>query len=495
MNTPDRLIALGDSAPGGERVRALADAIDGFDATIRQAEAARLVALVSFLEEYRITSNYCGDGSEAYVEIGHEGTPLVGEFAVLEIAALLRMSKETAWGFASQALDLKYRLPGLWRLVVDAEVPVWQGLKVVEMTRHLSLDAAAFIDREVTRTLPVQGWTRVRASLPRWVLAADRSAAQRSAELARAERQVWVSGISDGCTEIYAKVDARDGVDFDAALDQIASTLPVDVDNPNDAQRRRAAAVGVLARQAFGQDALPVHTLVVHINATDPALPSASPVTSDGVATVERWGSVLTTELPAFLKDSKVIVRPILDPASLGATNPHDPSETMRFALDQRNPFDVFPYGSRPARSCDADHTREYVAGVAGQTRLDNLGPLSRTAHRAKTHSGWHLLQDEPGVFTWQTPLGYRYRVTPYGTVRLDDPHVSRVRDTSSQAPRSTLTRWPDISHWPDPGDLPKSTPWSTGGHRIRRRQRVVVTIGDGIPPDKVASSDDPPPF
>lgn len=49
-----------------------------------------------------------------------------------------------------------------------------------------------------------------------------------------------------------------------------------------------------------------------------------------------------------------------------------------------------------------------------------NLGPLSRTVHRAKTLSagtraGWQLHQPSPGIYHWTSPLGYRYRVDPIG--------------------------------------------------------------------------------
>ncbi|MPM38233.1 hypothetical protein SDC9_84862 [bioreactor metagenome] len=36
--------------------------------------------------------------------------------------------------------------------------------------------------------------------------------------------------------------------------------------------------------------------------------------------------------------------------------------------------------------------------------RVDNLGPLSRTVHRARTHSGFSLRQPVPGLWIWRTP-------------------------------------------------------------------------------------------
>ena len=94
----------------------------------------------------------------------------------------------------------------------------------------------------------------------------------------------------------------------------------------------------------------------------------------------------------------------------------------MRFALQQRNPVDVFPYATRGARSCDADHTNPYTPDGKTQTRLDNLGPLTRFTHRAKTHANWSLAQPKPGVYQWTSPYGYRYQVIANGTTRLHIP-------------------------------------------------------------------------
>lgn len=90
----------------------------------------------------------------------------------------------------------------------------------------------------------------------------------------------------------------------------------------------------------------------------------------------------------------------------------------MRRAVLLRHRFEIFPYGSHPSTGLDLDHTIPYRHGPdrpPGQTRPDNLGPLRRKAHRAKTHAGWRLSQPRPGTFAWLSPLGRRYLVTPSG--------------------------------------------------------------------------------
>ncbi|MGB7961940.1 MAG: hypothetical protein WCF12_03130, partial [Propionicimonas sp.] len=56
---------------------------------------------------------------------------------------------------------------------------------------------------------------------------------------------------------------------------------------------------------------------------------------------------------------------------------------------------------------------------------------------RAKTRAGWRLRQPRPGLFTWRSPLGRHYWITPDGLTHNDPDH----------RPRN------------DPGDVPQSAP------------------------------------
>ena len=221
------------------------------------------------------------------------------------------------------------------------------------------------------------------------------------------------------------------------------------------------ADLPVCPRSAEGTT-MPVHTLVVHINADDLAPdhisgtggrdpeqsgprnraghgrrnadPSATDCESDdhpghgphlpplGVARVDGWGPLLTSQLPEFLKDSTVIVRSIVDPGTIQPSDAYQTPNRMRFVIEQRNPVDVFPYGTIAAQHCDMDHTIPFVNGDKGQTHPGNLGPLARKAHRAKTHGDCQLEQPSPGLYIWTTKLGYHYAITAAGTTRIQIP-------------------------------------------------------------------------
>ncbi|HEY3408138.1 MAG TPA: hypothetical protein VGK53_08200, partial [Propionicimonas sp.] len=137
-----------------------------------------------------------------------------------------------------------------------------------------------------------------------------------------------------------------------------------------------------------------------------------------GVGRCEQLGPLTVQQIQQLVGHSRVEVRPVFNPDGIIPVDDYEIPARMRRAVLQRHRYEIFPYGSRTTTSLDLDHTRPYQWGEnwrPGQTDPDNLGPLRRKPHRAKTHAGWRLAQHEPGTFTWTSPLGRRYLITPAG--------------------------------------------------------------------------------
>ena len=128
----------------------------------------------------------------------------------------------------------------------------------------------------------------------------------------------------------------------------------------------------------------------------------------------------------------------------------------MRQAPRLTRPASIFPWtttGTTTGTATgDLDHTVAYLpreaGGPPGQTRLDNLGPMTRFAHRVKTHApGWRHHQPTP-VSTYGDParlLGAR--VDQHGS------HPSAATPTpANSTPPADVS--PDAN---DPAPLPKT--------------------------------------
>lgn len=106
-----------------------------------------------------------------------------------------------------------------------------------------------------------------------------------------------------------------------------------------------------------------------------------------------------------------------------------------------RHPAGVFPFGGGSSGRTDLDHTNPYRrGGPPGQTGLGNLGPLTRSEHRAKTVGRWAVRQPEPGTYLWRSPHGWIALTTNQGTLVLGDTsYAERLWRTASRiGPPST---------------------------------------------------------
>ena len=105
------------------------------------------------------------------------------------------------------------------------------------------------------------------------------------------------------------------------------------------------------------------------------------------------------------------------------AVDQHDPPEWMRELVILRDRECAFPWCHRDARDCDLDHIEAFVemddGGPPGQTRLDNLAPLCRRHHRAKTHFDWSYVRNRDGSYTWTSPHGRLFLVDGDRVTRL----------------------------------------------------------------------------
>ena len=68
------------------------------------------------------------------------------------------------------------------------------------------------------------------------------------------------------------------------------------------------------------------------------------------------------------------------------------------------------PVCRQPAWRGELDHT---IPWDEGPTCVCNLGGVCKTDHLLKHHPDWRLRQTSPGAFTWATPSGRTFTVTP----------------------------------------------------------------------------------
>ncbi len=403
---------------------------------------------------------------EQAIPLAGAGTPLVAEFAPAELAAALDVSHEAALALLGDVLDLAHRLPRLWALVGQLRVPVHLARRAAQESRDLTLEAAEHADRLLVwrprRLNPHRIGVLVHEA--RLYADPDRAIADHDRAMETRKVETRYGHGAPGTGEAWLVLDEADLIAFDATVSTMAATMGA-LGHPGSVDVRRANAVGILADPQRALDLLAVDptdptrpdpesdpavcaaedamyagpnpftrpaghpsrhpggevVLVLHLTDRDllhggcPRRPGPG---RGGVARSEELGPVLLARLAGWLSSAaKVTITPVLDVTAMDGVDAHDPPTRMAQAVRLRDETCVFPHCGRPSVRCDLDHIRPYQdpdrGGGPGQTHPDNLAPLCRRHHRAKTHADFTYQRLPDGSYRWTLPTGHQVTTDP----------------------------------------------------------------------------------
>ena len=391
----------------------------------READRRRLRLALHWAERHVVSdvldAAHWSDADPRDIEeaIGGAGTPMIGAGCVEPLAASLGVSSRTAMQLMSDGLDLRYRLPQVNARMEELRIAPWRARRVANLTHGLSAEAAAYVDAQLAPIADSCGAARIER------LVAEAAAVFDPAEQAEAEdeaKAAWGVRLDNYSGQTWAGTSRLEIIGDTPTLtrfhdligatahDQLDPDLPADVQPP--LEHRKVAALGIIAD---GAGATTRTTAYLHLDLAD--LPE--PLVRMGK--VEKLGPLTIARIREWLGTSRFTLQPVLDLARADAVDQHDPPAWMRELVILRDRTCVHPFCDRPSRDCDLDHIDAFVemddGGPPGQTRPDNLAPLCRRHHRAKTHYGWTYRRNRDGTYTWTGPDGHRLTVDTRGVV------------------------------------------------------------------------------
>ena len=213
-------------------------------------------------------------GTPGWVPAGADGTPLMGEFAAAELAALLGRSTGGGQQLVADAVNVRHRHPLLWAGVAAGTVRVWLAAKVARRCAacELTMEQARWVDAETTPYLTSLPVARFLALVEAKIIAADPDAAAERARQAALARFVHSSQTDEhGLRTLVARARAGDVLYLVAVLDRLAEILRVD-GHAGTLDERRAASLRILANPARALALLAGATL--HTTDEQPELPT-----------------------------------------------------------------------------------------------------------------------------------------------------------------------------------------------------------------------------
>src|SRR5215208_2305838 len=367
-----------------------------------RAEADLLRAAVAWADQHPAesleaaevfrSSGYWGGFGDTAVPIAGPGAPLVAEFSVAEFAAAVGVTTDAGKAYLGQAVELRYRLPRLWKRVVNGDLPGWKARRVAHETisQALTVEAAAHVDRHLAPVAHKVGVPVVDRLITEAIgrfmpetAEATRRAAADGRHLDVDHHQISFAGTS----LIHGEVDLADGLDLDAALAHRAAELK-DLGCVESLDVRRSMAIGEIARRQLTLDLAADAAPVVEEGALAPVSKPRTPTRqvvlylhlhqtaiegTGGVGRVENTRHPVTAEQIRTWcghSDAKVTVKPVIDLADHVHTDAYEVPDRIAEAVTLRDVTCVFPWCTRPARRlrpdehpCDCDHITPHSQG------------------------------------------------------------------------------------------------------------------------------------
>src|SRR4051812_38437137 len=225
----------------------------------QQEECNKMVLAVEWAAMHSVDSMddaACYPGFEAEMALAGPGAPLVAEFAVAELAVALRLTTDAGRTFLGLAMELRYRLPRVWKRVTSGDLAPWRARKVAEQTLTLSMEAAAFVDAHVAAFAHKIGHAGlehlVEEAITRFMPAEAEARRRAAAEHRHFDIHTHHSS-AEGGVDVTGILDLADALDLDAAVTRGAADLK-DLGCAESLDVRRSLAVGVMARRQLTLD-------------------------------------------------------------------------------------------------------------------------------------------------------------------------------------------------------------------------------------------------
>ncbi|WP_166391644.1 HNH endonuclease signature motif containing protein [Nocardioides ochotonae] len=369
--------------------------------------------------------------AEVAVPLGGEGTPLVAEFAPMELGAALGISTDSARALVGAALELAHRLPRTWAQMRAGVVPVWKGRRLAQLTLRLPPEGADFVDRQLAGRVGTVGWAGIERLVDHARAVFDPEGAEKQRREAADGRRFDVhtrEAAHDGTVHVEGELDLADALDLDAAIRQGAEELAA-LGSAESLDVRRSMAAGELARRQLAFDlraeagagaasVVKPRQVVIHVHLSDAAISR----NEAGIAHVEETRSIVSTDQVRdwCSGDAQVTIKPVIDLGAHHHTDAYAVPDKLTEQTRLTQPVCAFPWCERPARRCDTDHVT--ADGDGGPTCSCNLAPLCRRHHRAKTHTAWTYDATDASTYLWRSPHGL-HLVKARGETRLVTAH------------------------------------------------------------------------
>lgn len=327
------------------------------------------------------------------------------EFVCLEVAAVFRWSAAHAQAKVDLAVALATRLPATFSVFLEGRIDEYKARRIAEVTSLLTDEQATQAEAEVIGVAEELTVRQLDHRLRQAVAYVDPAGAARRAEAVREARRVRHASLDDGAGVFQVQGDVeRTQLAFDRVR-VLARRIKTAGDERTLDQIMSDVALDCLAGKEF-------ENAKVHVWLTLPAtVPLGVDAAPGYLAGYGHLPAQRALELAgrADATWQRVLTDPLTGQAVDVGRRRYKPAAALVDHLRVTYPTCTGPGCVRPAHQCDLDHAVPFPEGA---TDRQNLRPLCRPHHRAKTLGGWRVRTTSNGV-EWVTKHGFRFTHYP----------------------------------------------------------------------------------
>ena len=387
------------------------------------------VRMLRHVIEYCAAHQVAEDEAATVVEHGRDtglalagpGAPRVSEFAVIELAAALGMTVDACRRYVGQVLEVRYRLPLIWRCVATGDLQWWRAGRIAPHTMLLPAAGAGHVDGRLAAVAHKVGVALTERLCQEALDQFDPDEAEARRLAAAEARHVDVptrDADRTGTVDVTAWVDTADAVDLETAVAQAAAELKA-AGSTESLDVRRSTALGVIAHHFLG-DALNTG------RATGPLVKPRRVVIKVHLRDADT-GRCDTTRAPDLGGRVRCVVHPPGHPDHHQAhprPQPAHPGRRLRGPRPARRPSP--PNATAPASTPGAPDPPGAATRTTASPTTAAAPPAPTTSPRCAERiiapiptTAGPIGSSRPGAYLWRSPNGHWYHRDGTGTTDL----------------------------------------------------------------------------
>ena len=325
-----------------------------------------------------------------------------------EVAAALRLTRRCADLTVEFAVELKRRLPAVWRALCNGEIDERRARILVSDTIHLPVSVACDLVDGLLGEVLLLTTGQLKARIRKLAIQQDPDDAKRRYDRSVEDRRVALEPDPDGVAHLHVLNVSPDRLQ--AALSRI-NTVALGLRRNGDARSMDQLRADVVLDLLEGHGDS-VGRGVVTITASLESLTRLAEHPGD----LGGYGPVVADIARQAVRrqhDTKwrwMLVDPDTGRPIDGGITKRRPTAAQQRKVELLFPTCVHPGCRMPSVDCDIDHITPWTQ--TGVTNTDELAPLCRYHHRIRHQAGWSYTHQPDGGHTFTTPLQHTYTTT-----------------------------------------------------------------------------------